>query len=636
MFLFCRTCRPILARTKPSVKYVVFFTFAFIFFHYVDLRTVFVSVWDASDATLACRIPSFRHMDPSVRQFITRLDMPPCLYDDQFAYIVGNVLQINQTTVRNKNWTVDHCSYQTIYRPDVGSDNKILLAKKVIFNHSVLLRESDVFLKVQCFNDSKTVLSTCLLTTIIPRKKVEDRCEQNRKQFGKEHNKLKEHFNVVMFGTDSVSLANSMRHLVKSRDFLLRQLNAVELKGYNKIGSNTFPNFIALFTGKSTKEFFNGTSEKGFVFGDNDFLWNMYSRAGYRTLFGEDLKQIATFNYLAPGFGKAPADYYMRPFIIASEGLNTSTYCRNDIWHMRQLLDWTSRFTETFAKQPHFSLSYCAATTHDYLNYASYFDTPAFEFMRRLRDSGAFQRNTIMIMFSDHGLRYGAITQTPIGRLEINLPMMYIVFPVWFRKRYPVQWERLQINAGRLTTPYDVHATLLHALAGFDEASAPRTLHGRSLLAGEVPRNRTCASAAIPRIFCACRQQRILTRYDEAVRGAANAIVDWINSFLTPYAPRCAKLAVANISSAMLQLPTKGWPMRSYTLAIRAEPGHGDFEGTVDYNPKYRVYNVYPELKRLNMYGNESYCVQDAIAQRYCYCAIQPKAKNESMNHSTT
>ena len=227
-------------------------------------------------------------------------------------------------------------------------------------------------------------------------------------------------------------------------------------------------------------------------------------------------------------------------------------------------------------------------------------------------------------VFGDHGL-----LSTRVGKLESSLPMMYMVLPTWFRERYPVQWRHLRVNAGRLTTPFDIHATLLHALTGFDEANAPRTPHGLSLVAADIPSNRTCPSANIPPTSCSCDKRVVLETDDAVVRQAADLTVDWLNGELVKFSPRCAYLNLAAIHTAaemvppLQQLHSAVFPAkRTFKLVIRTEPGDGKFESFVDHYPKSGVYKVFPDLNRLNAYGNDSYCIRNAIARKYCYCVI--------------
>jgi len=43
-------------------------------------------------------------------------------------------------------------------------------------------------------------------------------------------------FNFLVLGVDSVSRLNFARHMPRTRRFLLEELGAVELAGFNKVG----------------------------------------------------------------------------------------------------------------------------------------------------------------------------------------------------------------------------------------------------------------------------------------------------------------------------------------------------------------------------------------------------------------
>jgi hypothetical protein len=42
---------------------------------------------------------------------------------------------------------------------------------------------------------------------------------------------------------------------------------------------------------------------------------------------------------------------------------------------------------------------------------------------------------TVLIFLSDHGIRFGAIRKTSVGKLEERLPFMFLIFPDWFLKK---------------------------------------------------------------------------------------------------------------------------------------------------------------------------------------------------------
>lgn len=50
-------------------------------------------------------------------------------------------------------------------------------------------------------------------------------------------------FNKPLAGIDSISRMHMIRSLPKTRDYILKN-DFIELKGYNKVGENTFPNIM--------------------------------------------------------------------------------------------------------------------------------------------------------------------------------------------------------------------------------------------------------------------------------------------------------------------------------------------------------------------------------------------------------
>jgi len=98
-----------------------------------------------------------------------------------------------------------------------------------------------------------------------------------------------------------------------------------------------------------------------------------------------------------------------------------------------------------------------ARLTHDYLNSAGLADPIVAKLLNRLFNQNLLS-NTILVLFSDHGIRFGPIRQTLSGKLEERLPFMHIFMPDNWRN------NNLSINSNRLTTPFDIHATLTHII----------------------------------------------------------------------------------------------------------------------------------------------------------------------------
>jgi membrane-anchored protein YejM (alkaline phosphatase superfamily) len=108
--------------------------------------------------------------------------------------------------------------------------------------------------------------------------------------------------------------------------------------------------------------------------------------------------------------------------------------------------------------------------------------------------------NTLLVVMGDHGIRYGAIRKTILGKLEERLPLLSISVPNWFKEKYPDFVRNLQTNTDRLTSPYDLHATLQQILS---QSHKKTYSYGQSLFT-EISKSRTCKQAGNPEHFCPC------------------------------------------------------------------------------------------------------------------------------------
>nr|KAG5686997.1 hypothetical protein BaRGS_010101 [Batillaria attramentaria] len=179
-----------------------------------------------------------------------------------------------------------------------------------------------------------------------------------------------------MVGVDSVSRLNMIRHLQRTRYFLLERMQAIDLVNYNKIGLNTFPNMLAMMTGRPRSNYSQPVLKKRPMdMLNTSFLWDEAAQLGYRTLFAEDYPQISIFNFAANGFKNPPTHYYYRPFELAKtknkklfgDGRNCYGTQPND----ELILDYNLAFQRLFWDKPHFGLTFLTRSTHGTTNGAS-------------------------------------------------------------------------------------------------------------------------------------------------------------------------------------------------------------------------------------------------------------------------
>ncbi|WAR15673.1 hypothetical protein MAR_005778 [Mya arenaria] len=93
---------------------------------------------------------------------------------------------------------------------------------------------------------------------------------------------------------------------------------------------------------------------------------------------------------------------------------------------------------------------------------------------------------------------------------------------------------------------------------------------------------------------------------------------------------RCAKLTFHKTTSVRRYLRTinklghtNGFvsflECRRYVVQFQTTPGFGIFEATIGVYKDGGV-RVESDIDRVNLYGNQSACVQDALLRTYCFC----------------
>ena len=441
-------------------------------------------------------------------------------------------------------------------------------------------------------------------------------------------------YNVIVMGVDAVSRLNFHRTMPNTLA-TLKKKGAVELLGYNKVGDNTFPNLIPMLMGKSEKELkFSCIPNEKSTFDNCPFIWEWFKEAGYYTAFGEDSSSLGTFNYEKAGFIRAPTDYYVHTFFNEAEnnvGNNkdlNSFLCMNDKYFFSVLLKYIENLISAVKSSKIFGFFWEVTMSHDFANYPMVMDNYYNDFFNNL-DNNGYLDDTIIILVSDHGIRWGELRSTNQGRLEERLPFVYILTPEKFREKYDIAFNNLQLNSKRLTTPYDLHYTLLdlidlnriqNSVINIRNNESPSDSKGYSLFL-PIPENRTCAQAHIDDHWCSCHKGHSLSVTNEKSLHIAEKLVQSINMLLIRYR-QCAQLKVMElleITELEVSSPEDDkieW--REYMVVIKTTPGYGMFEGTLRYDG--HKWSLSGTVSRLNLYGNQSRCIHDYLLKLYCYC----------------
>lgn len=447
---------------------------------------------------------------------------------------------------------------------------------------------------------------------------------------------IKPQLNVLIIGMDSCSRSNLHRQMPKTLKYL-QELNFIELMGYNKVEINTYPNLVPLLTGRSAANLHGDSDNVDFHFDNCTFLWNLYKEKGYMTSFGEDSSWMGIFNLQRKGFINQPTDYYYSFYNRVAESLlgnNKLTNILQCIGGRDGYKDFINYITALVKRlridnMPYFAFHWGSGLSHDYVNKPSIGDEFYREFFRNLHVNG-YLNDTVLMFMSDHGFRWGGITKTYVGKMEDRLPFMLIGLPDWFKKKFSQAYYNLNENVHRLTTHYDIHATLMDIL-NLDQLTddqvrkQPQSYNQEISLFSKIPLNRTCLSAGIPSKWCACQTKVSISTKGIILQQAALFAVDSINDFLKYYR-QCAKLQLDEILTVNTYIHDEHVMVNDkeqldYGIVFRTEPGGCIFEATVKYI-KLDKFEIIGNIKRINNdnNNNNSVCVNDLQVVRFCVC----------------
>lgn len=587
--------------------------------------------------TEGCTIPGLRPFDEAVERFIRRpINLKQCsnasisLLDHNDTHIwINTDMLLFYDIPRDDNAT---CCYNSFFRPSAIIDTStVYIDDRVTYQQCLFFSDyievSHEFVKVSCFSDFKILYEQFF---VFPSKNP----VLSAKAKLSETRKNKTSYNVIIIGIDAVSRLNFHRTMPKTLKYLKKK-GAIELLGYNKVGDNTFPNLTPMLLGiKDTDLQRTCWPNTRATFDGCPFIWKWFKDAGYYTALGEDSANLGTFNYLRIGFNGTPTDFYLHTFMHEAENhvgnnkrLNTFL-CMGDKYFYKVLLDYVESLASTLKSSKLFGFFWEVTMSHDFLNYPMLMDDSYEYFLKRL-DDNKYLDDTILILLSDHGIRWGDIRMTKQGRLEERLPFVHIMVPPSFRESYSLAYDNLKLNSKRLTTPFDIYSTLLD-LVDLDSIKNGRLKtrveasysYRRSIsLFLPIPTNRTCEAATIEDQWCTCHNGNKLPIDSEEARESSAQLVSHLNSLLRNY-KQCAKLRLEDIlevTEMVAGTPREnevGW--REFMVVVRTQPGGGVFESTLRHDRGR--WTLAGSASRLNLYGNQSRCIHHYELKLYCYC----------------
>ena len=370
---------------------------------------------------------------------------------------------------------------------------------------------------------------------------------------------------------------------------------------------------------------------------DLPWLFRGFKRAGYVTQWGED-NYPATFNQVLRGFQRQPVDHYLRPLYVklpkTSYNNMQSTFCLGSEPRHRVMTQSILDLYSVYDTKPKFVFMFNSEYTHDSPNMVRLFDDDFSSFLRTMTQRN-WLNNTLLILMSDHGPRFPELLPSPQRMLEQRLPYLGIRFPKWFEQKYPNASKNLRKNRIRLTTPFDVYATLMETLNYNEHLDYPSKSRGLSLL-HEVPIKRTCADAGIDPEWCACLRWREIPTDHQIVQKAIRKLITMVNSYTVVVRQKCHIWSTVKIISAReyqgywdtlrddpLAPILNHSLLALYQIEIVVPPKDALFETVVKVDIKSgRMFINLDEMSRLNKHGYQSACLEHShpYLREFCQC----------------
>ncbi|KAH8350688.1 hypothetical protein KR084_003270 [Drosophila pseudotakahashii] len=435
---------------------------------------------------------------------------------------------------------------------------------------------------------------------------------------------------VLIVGLDSISQMHFSRSMARTANFLL-SLPHVELKGFNRLGNDTFDSLMPLLSGLSGQEMRDFASDLSSL-DSCPFVWKAFQQAGYLAALGEDNIDKSMF---AKGFKDPPTDFYLRPALLEmwlktrTDGLH-QTHCNERDNYAKVLREFLFRMMPHHQTHRFFTFLWWTQGIDHLFNYGRKLDQPFVNMFKTLAQDGLLKK-TLLLVVSNHGLNKGRFYETVQGKVEESQPLAILCYPRWLEERYPQAIGNLKINHRRLVTAFDLHATLLDLpnLTSLEDEqlrqrSADLWAMGESLPRGislflPIPEHRDCSSADIPAHFCLCQQHRNVSTSDGYVLRAARLIIRNLNKILHTHTPPCQVLSLDRVLIADKWRRMADEHQSEFRVRLLATPGGGQFEGVVRFTG-YKLAIDGP-IKRVNDYGNDSHCIQNYLIEMYCFCS---------------
>jgi hypothetical protein len=354
---------------------------------------------------------------------------------------------------------------------------------------------------------------------------------------------------ILMLTLDSYSRRHFFRKLPKTVEYLNSLNNASDFSVYdfkihNLFGATSVDNILPIFASKAYPDFTEiDTADVMRDIVGESALWRIFrehvgAMQGYVTYVGfEDCDR-----YFPDNIGRFPeADHLTNSFYCAaykflnirmSKGRLVDQRCIGPHMSHYYALNYTQSLSDLYSDLNqwfylHINTAHEASGQH-----AATLDDDLVDFLQKYLTK---DRDYVIVMQADHGMRYGNWYKDIEAYQENKLPALFLIASNTLLNRIPGSYDTLWHNSQRLTTKPDLRATVLQLMMQPYNLSYP--FHEDpyldpyyDLFTEKVPNNRTCNDAAIQPWFCSClvltEVEQDLLDTDQELSNLVRAVVD--------------------------------------------------------------------------------------------------------------
>ncbi|CAH0720680.1 unnamed protein product, partial [Brenthis ino] len=436
-------------------------------------------------------------------------------------------------------------------------------------------------------------------------------------------------WNILILGMDTMSRARIYKSMPKTAAYL-SQNNWLDYRGYQKVGYNTFPNVMALLTGKEVSTVYKACSS-GMDSCNELVIWSAFKKAGYVTGTGEEYLQLPD-TFAKRGYKNSPTDHYLRPLFLTGENRIGSLVCTKKVSSGRHILDYASQFANEYKTDKFFGMYWFNSYSHNLENIPALIDGDIVDFFKSLNDTGILN-NTFIFFLSDHGIRYGTQRIPYESYYEERLPMLFVWVPQTYKDIYFKEYNNMVLNQNRLVTPYDVRLTLGDIMVSSTNTIPKINTEACSKcvsIFNEIPPERSCKDVNVEDKWCTCHKLESISENDldthRSLQLSVSYLQDKMKNIPTISCMECIVLKLKKVLRAHTYRDESS-NSTYFVLAFVLTPGDVGYEATIV--KRNNEFIIMQPTYTISSYNARGSCVIEPNHRSYCICKKKANCKSK-------